>query len=76
MHDLIKNQHILPGEERRGVFYLAIVTLLRDRGNLSKVSRETEISYNYIVRLSKGENMLPDVTRMEKLYTYLTGADL
>lgn len=73
MQHLIKPQFLLAHEANRGNFYKAVVTMLRDHGNIKKISRETDIAYNYLVRLANGSAAVPDVTRMEKLYTYLTG---
>ena len=76
MQHLIKQQFIKPGEERRGIFFLVVVTLLRDHGNLSKVARETEVPYQFINRMARGETVMHDVTLMESLYKYLTGEAL
>ena len=55
MREMIMSAYLHPDESSRGTFYQATVSQLRHKGNLSKVSRDLEMSYDFLVRLEKGK---------------------
>ncbi len=70
-------EELLPHEISRGSLYQATVTQLRKNANLSKVHRDLEIlPYSWLHNLSHGKVSNADVTRMQILYSYLTGDKL
>ncbi len=76
MKHLIIQKHLLAQEQECGTLHKVTVSQLRQRGNVKQVSRETGMPYVWLRCFAASEVAFPDVNKVEKLFTFLTGEEL